>query len=132
MYQQGIENDVKIARKATNYVIIGDELYKRGHSTPLLKCLSQEQAEYLIRELHEGLCGLHCGARTMATKVLRAGYYWPTIRKDCNEYVKSCKKCQEFGSLNHIPFQELQGTVSPCPFAKWGMGILGPFPLERG
>jgi len=86
----------------------------------------------VIRELHEGLCRLHCGAQTMATKVLRAEYYWPTIREDCNEYVKVCKKCQVFGSLNHIPSHELQGIVSPWPFAKWGMEILGPFPLGRG
>jgi len=61
--------------------------------TPLLKCLSQEQAEYILRELHEGLCGLHCGARMMATKVLRVGYYWPTVREDCSEIVRYCNKC---------------------------------------
>ena len=86
----------------------------------------------MIRELHEGLYGLHCGACTMAIKVLQAGYYWPTIREDCNEYVKACKKCPEFGSLNYIPSKELQGIVSPWAFSKWGMDILGPFPLGRG
>jgi len=68
----------------------------------------------------------------MATKVLHVGYYWPTVREDWNECVKSCKKCQEFGNLNHIPSQDLQGIVSPWPFAKWGMDILGQFPLGRG
>ena len=113
-------------------MLIGDELYKRGHSIPLLKCLSKEQAQYVVKELHEGMCGLHCGARTMATKVCRAGYYWPTLREDCEIYVKTCKKCQEFGSLNHIPTQALQGFISPWSFAKWGIDILGPFPLGRG
>ncbi|XP_068491966.1 uncharacterized protein [Phaseolus vulgaris] len=59
----------------------------------------QEQAEYVTKELHEGICGLHCGARTMATKICGAGYYWPTIREDCNLYVRACKKCQEFGRI---------------------------------
>ena len=118
--EQGIENDVKIARKAAKFVIIGEELYKRGHSTPLLKCLSKKQAEYVIRELHEGLCGLHCNARTMTTKVLRVGYYWPMVREDCNEYVTACKKCQES--------QDLQGIVSPWPFAKWEWTFLVRFP----
>jgi len=36
-----IEVDSKIAKKAVNFVLIGDELYKKGYSTPLLKCLSQ-------------------------------------------------------------------------------------------
>jgi len=130
--EQGIEVDSKIAKKAASFVLIGDELYKRGFSTPLLKCISPEQAEYVTKELHEGICGLHCGARTMATKIYRVGYYWPSVREDCNRYVKACKKCQEFGSLNHIPAQELQGIISPWPFAKWGMDILGPFPLGQG
>jgi len=99
---------------------------------PLLKCLSQEQVEYVTKELHEGICGLHCEARTMATKICRAGYYWPTIREDCNLYVKACKKWQEFRNVNHIPTQELQGIISPWPFAKWGIDILGSFPLGRG
>ena len=79
-----------------------------------------------------GLCGLHWGAQMMATKVLHVGYYWPTAREDFNEYVKSCKKCQEFGHLNHIPSHDLQGIISLWPFAKWGMDILSPFPLGRG
>jgi len=68
----------------------------------------------------------------MSIKILRARHYWLTIREDCNEYVKSCKNCQEFGNLNHIPFQDLQGIVLPWSFVKWGMDILGSFPLGRG
>jgi len=94
--EHGIEVDSKITKKTTSFVLIGDELYKRGYSTPFLKCLSQEQAEYMTKELHEGIYGLHCGARTMATKICWAGYYWPSIREECNQYVKACKKCQEF------------------------------------
>jgi len=77
--EQGIDNDVNITRKATKLIMIGDELYKTEHSTPLLKCLSQEQTEYIIRELHEGIYGLHCGARMMATKVSRVRYYWSIV-----------------------------------------------------
>jgi len=121
-----------MAKKVASFVLIGDELYKRGYFMPLLKCPSREQAKYVIKELHEGICGLHCGARTMATKVCRAGYYWPTIREDCEIYVKACKKCQEFRSLNLIPAQALQGIVSPWPFATWGIDILCPFTVGRG
>jgi len=59
--------------------MVGDDLYKREYGQPLLKCVTAEQAQYIIKELHEGICGYHSGARTMATRVLRAGYFWPTI-----------------------------------------------------
>jgi len=48
-----------------------------------------------MREIHEGVCGTHLGARLMVAKVLRAGYYWPTIEGDCTKFVKKCLKTQE-------------------------------------
>ena len=61
--------------KAARYTMIGDDLYKRGYGQPLLKCVTEEQAQYIVKELHEGICGYYSGARTMATRVLRAGYF---------------------------------------------------------
>jgi len=87
--------------KVARYTMIGDDLYKCGYGQPLLKCVMAEQAQYIIKELHEGICGYHSGARTMATRVLRAGYFWPTIEADCEDYVKKCKPCQKHGNLIH-------------------------------
>jgi len=45
---------------------------------PLLKCLEEEEAEYAMNELHNGVCGNHSDERTMASRVLR-------VRYDCDE-----------------------------------------------
>nr|KYP45835.1 Uncharacterized protein K02A2.6 [Cajanus cajan] len=84
----------KLRTQAARYTMVGGELYRRGFSVPLLKCVDAEQAEYILREMHEGICGFHSGGRTLATKVLRAGYYWPTLRDDCAKFVKHCTSCQ--------------------------------------
>ncbi|XP_027912165.1 uncharacterized protein LOC114171156 [Vigna unguiculata] len=65
--------------------MIGDDLYKRGYDQSLLKCVTAEQAQYIIKELHEGICGYHSGARTMTTRILLAGYFWPTMEANCPE-----------------------------------------------
>ncbi|XP_020205839.1 uncharacterized protein LOC109791001 [Cajanus cajan] len=80
----------KLQTQAARYSVVGGELYRRGFSTPLLKCIDSAQAEYVLREIHDGICGSHLGGRTMAAKVLRAGYYWLTLRTDCAEFVKRC------------------------------------------
>ena len=54
-------------------------LYKRGFSTPILKCVGKEDADYIFKEVHKGICGNHIGARTLAGKTLRQGYYWPKL-----------------------------------------------------
>ena len=79
--------------KAARYTMIGDDLYKREYGQPFLKCVTVEQAQYIIKELHEGICGYHSDARTMATRVLRVGYFWPTIEADYQDYVRKCKPC---------------------------------------
>ena len=81
--------------------MIGDDLYKRGYGQPLLKYVMAEQAQYIIKELHKGICDYHFGARTMATRILRVEYFWPTIKADCQDYVRKCKPCQKYGNLIH-------------------------------
>jgi hypothetical protein len=84
----------RLARQAANYTIVGDILYRHGFSQPLLRRITQDQAEYVIEEIHSGVCRSHIGGRSLATKVLRVGYYWPTLRDDCIHFVKLCEKCQ--------------------------------------
>jgi len=70
-------------KKAARYTMIGDKFYKRGYGQPLLKCVTREQAEYIIKEIHEGICDYHSGARTMTTRILIVDYFWPTMEADC-------------------------------------------------
>ena len=102
--RSGILPDVKdVARKlkiqASRFVLIRDVLYKRGFSRLYLRCLSHDEADYMMREVHDGICGNHSGARSLAHKLIRAGYYWPTMLKDAQTYVKTCEKCQRFNNL---------------------------------
>jgi len=64
-----------LRQKASYYVILDSELFKRGLTTPLLKCLNNQYANHIMRELHEGICGLHTRGHSLATKMVRAGYY---------------------------------------------------------
>ena len=65
----------KLRIKAAKYVLIDEVLYKRGFSQPYLRCLAPDESNYVLSEIHEGLCGNHSGARTLVHKVVRVGYY---------------------------------------------------------
>ena len=86
----------KLKVQASRFVLIKDVLYKRGFSRPYLRCLGHEEANYVMREIHEGICRNHSGAQSLVLKLIQAGYYWPTMLKDTQAYVKSCDKCQRF------------------------------------
>ncbi|GKU89192.1 hypothetical protein SLEP1_g3360 [Rubroshorea leprosula] len=118
---------MRLRKKASRYTLVDGVLYKRSFSLPLLRCLNPYEAEYALREIHEGVCGSHIGARTLAHKVLRQGYYWPNMYKDATHFVQRCPKCQFFAHHTHQPAKELMNLIAPWPFAQWGLDLLGPF-----
>ena len=61
--------------RCSRFVIMGDVLYKRGFSHPYLRYLILEEVDYVMREVHEGICGNYSGARSLVHKLIRAGYY---------------------------------------------------------
>ncbi|XP_075663208.1 uncharacterized protein LOC142632746 [Castanea sativa] len=65
----------KIKARAARFTILNDTLYKRGFSLPYLKCVNEEEAKYVLREVHEGICGDHTGPRSLISKVIRTGYF---------------------------------------------------------
>ncbi|XP_014523638.1 uncharacterized protein LOC106779933 [Vigna radiata var. radiata] len=120
------------SKRVARFMIIGNDLYRRGFSSPLLKCLAENEAQYVMSELHLGVCGFHTGGRALKAKTLRAGYYWPTMEADAVEFTRRGNQCQAHANNHHTPSQKLHTIVSPWPFAQWGMDIVGPFPPATG
>ncbi|KAL2231127.1 UNVERIFIED_CONTAM: hypothetical protein Sindi_1707100 [Sesamum indicum] len=112
-------------------LVAAERLYKRTTDGPLLKCLDEERANYVMQEIHEGSCGNHLGVRSLAQKVIRQGYFWPTLAKDSRDLVKKCKSCQKYASLIHQPATPIEPVKITCPFDQWGIDIVGPFPVAE-
>lgn len=104
--------------------MLGGILYKRSFNQMLLRCLDEDEAAKVMIEIHEGCCGPHMSGFMLAKNLMRQGYFWLTMERDCHEYVKRCFKCQEYGNLIHSPASELHNLTSPWPFAIWGMDII--------
>ncbi|XP_022855637.1 uncharacterized protein LOC111376864 [Olea europaea var. sylvestris] len=97
-------NKAKVAR----FYIIDDKLYRRSFSRPYLRCISNAEVEYILAELHEGECGNHLGAPEPGAS------------------------CQRFANVSHLPPERLNPVLSPWPFIKWGMDIIGKLPSAPG
>jgi hypothetical protein len=97
------EESTRISRKSKNYVLVGDNLYRRATSSRvLLKCVSPEKVKEILDEIHSGCCGNHTALRTLVGKAFCTGFYWPTALKDAEELVRKCKGCQMFARQAHI------------------------------
>ncbi|XP_073137071.1 uncharacterized protein [Henckelia pumila] len=122
----------EVKRRALRFVMIDQNLFKRSFSQPLLKCLGPDEANYVLREIHEGSCGSHLGSLALARKALLAGFFWPTMRKDSSDLVHSFYNCQRHANLQWRPAEYMKAVVAACPFDQWGMDIVGPFPVSTG
>ena len=131
-FPQNTEEAKKIKKRAARFTILNDALYKRGFSMPYLKCVDEEEARYILEEIHGGVCSDHASPRSLVNKVVRTGYFWPTMQVDAAEIVKRCDKCQRYGNMQRLPAERLTTIASPWPFAQWGIDIVSPLPQGKG
>lgn len=86
----------------------------------------------VLEELHEGVCGGHPGAKTLSERVINQGYFWPTLRKDAQDFVRKCYSCQIYGDVPRLPSIGQTSLVTSLPFYMCGIDLMGKFPREKG
>eukprot|EP00253_Pinus_taeda_P022321 PITA_22321 len=102
-------------------MIVGDTLYRRGIDTVLL-----------LNDCHSGACGGHQYGYATAQNILRAGYFFPTMFKDCIIAVKICHAFPIFDCKTRLPPAPLHLVVVVGPFAKWGINFMTCNPPQAG
>jgi hypothetical protein len=97
----------------------------------LLRCVKNEEEKQLLQETHgssdvviyvEG----HFSAKTTAFKIIKKGYYFPSIFPDSYNFSRSCDKCQKFAGKERLSAMPLQLVLPNFPFSKWRLDFVGP------
>jgi hypothetical protein len=91
-----------------------------------MRCLEKDEVEKVLLELHAGEAGGHFSGDTTTHKVLRAGYYWPTLFRDAHALCRKCIICQKASGRLQKPSFPLQPVSVDSPFQQWGLDIIGP------
>jgi hypothetical protein len=112
--------------KSTSFNLVNGILFCQIFDGVLMRCLEKDEAENVLLELHAGEAGGHFGGDTTAHKVLRAGYYWPTLFRDSHALYRKCIICQKASGRLQKPVFPLQPVSVDSPFQQWGLDIIGP------
>jgi len=64
--------------------------------------------------------------------LLRPHFYWPSMSKDCQAYVRVCEKCQKVNKATPKPNIMTRRVVVTQPFQDVAIDIVGPFPTAVG
>ncbi|XP_071728473.1 uncharacterized protein [Rutidosis leptorrhynchoides] len=114
------------------YIIQKDILYRKSYCAPMMRCVGPIEAEMIVDEVHNDSCILHSGYKTIAAKIMRMRYFWPSLYHDVANIVKRSKSFQRYAPHNRMPRHDMIPVNSPWPFHKWAIDIVGPFPAGPG
>ncbi|XP_076936978.1 uncharacterized protein LOC143604357 [Bidens hawaiensis] len=122
----------RLRMRTLQYEMIERAPYRKSYMGPSLKCIGPTEAEYVIREIHEGICGMHMGAKMVAARAMRAGYYLPAMFSSALKEIQRCDSCKIYAPITRKPKLNLIPVSSSWPFQKWGIDLVGPFPEGTG
>jgi hypothetical protein len=80
----------------------------------------------VMKHFHDQPCAGHYAAEMTFRKVYRA-YYWPTMRIDIWNYVRSCDNCQRAQDLAEYPVEPLRPIICLEPFEIVHVDYAGPY-----
>jgi hypothetical protein len=132
-YHPSGRNEAKrLKHRSRDFTIINGQLYKKGISQLMLKCITETEGLELLREIHSSTCGSHSGPRAFAAKVIRQGFYWPAVICTTNRVTRSCEACQKFSPRTGTPSQLTKLIAHTWSLQRWGLDIVGPLPTAQG
>ena len=102
-------------------------IFRRGVDLIIRRCVLEIEQGKILDECHASPYGEHFAGDRTTYKILQSGFYWPTLFRDCFEWVKHCDKCQRMGNISKRNEMPLQGILVVQNFYVLGIDFMGPF-----
>ena len=96
------------------------------------RCVPENEQSKIMNECHASPYGGHFSGERTTHKILQSGFYWPTIFRDCAEWVKLFDRCQKIRNISSRNEMPLRGIMVMQLFDVWGIDFMGPFPPSFG
>ena len=89
-------------------------------------CVPVNRREEVLKLAHDSVFGGHLGERKTRERI-RLSFFWPSMRRDIERYVHSCKDCQLRSrpmTIDRVPITPI--TRAELPFRVMYMDCIGP------
>jgi len=80
----------KFFKDENHYLWDDPYLFKIGTDDLIRRCVAGEEANSIMWNCHSSAYGVHHSGERTAAKILQSGFWWPTLFKACQEFVRRC------------------------------------------
>jgi ribonuclease HI len=95
----------RIIRQSKAFVVLQGKLYKKSITGVLQRCVTPQEGQDILRDIHAGVCRHHASIRAITAKAFRAGFYWLTAIEDTKEISEGVKHVNDL-HLDHTHQQQ--------------------------
>jgi hypothetical protein len=62
----------RIIRRSKAFIMLQGKLYKKSITGVLQRCVTPQEGQEILKDIHAGVCGHHASSRAIAAKAFRA------------------------------------------------------------
>ncbi|KAL0886170.1 hypothetical protein Bca101_010153 [Brassica carinata] len=106
------------------YTLCKDQIYRR--------VVAEEEVEGILSHCHGSSYGSHFATFKTVSKVLQAGFWWPHMFRDSQDFLSRCDSCQRRGNITKRNEMPQNSILEVEVFDVWGIDFMGPFPSSYG
>jgi hypothetical protein len=77
----------RIIRRSKAFVVLQGKLYKISITGVLQRCVTPQEGQDILKDIHAGVCRHHASSRAIAAKAFRVGFYWLTAIEDAKDII---------------------------------------------
>ena len=122
----------KFFKEVVRYFWDEPYLYKQGKDQLFRRCIPEEEVQGILFHCHGSNYGGHLATFKTVTRVLQAGFWWPSLFKDTHEFISKCDECQRQGNIGKRQEMPQKFILEVEVFDVWGIGFMGMFPSSYG
>ena len=106
--------------KSVKFCILNQYLYWKDPGGVLLNCLFENEAQQTMKEFHKGDCWGHHSWKVIANKILRDGFYWPSMFSYVYTETTTCHQFQIFDGKRKLVPLPLNMSINKDTFSTVG------------
>jgi len=101
-----------------HFSIADDRLYHRGIDDILQRCVDSTEILAILASCHSSAYSEHISGTLTDQKILRVGYYSPSMFRDAHDNTKHCNACQRYAGNDLRMALPLHVSFPLVPFEK--------------